>query len=226
MKRGLASLLKFSIAVVLLYAEQSNPITQELGAAGLAQAAASLPLRMGDFARTLSEKDIADIEAMVPANGGKPWLLEGPVGQIGFSITAYLPADSETRELRRGTSITLLKRPGESSWSVRRPGLYAQVALAGRDFNSITGDDDLNRPFSVSGEFESADLISLVTFIRSKPGNVEGSWPIEFIGRPSPPGAGMVNVTLNQPNGSLLMMARFRKRESGWSIESARSGRA
>ena len=74
--------------------------------------------------------------------------------------------------------------------------------------------------------FDNADLVSLVAYIRSKPGNVEASWPIEFVGHPTPPEAEMVNVTLNQPNGSAVMMVRIKKQGSGWVLESARSGRA
>lgn len=220
MKKCLASVLKLSVIIGLLCAEQ----------AALSQSAATLPLRLGDFARTLSEKDVADIEAIAQSSGGKPWLLEGPVGQTGFSIRVYLPAETQTRELRRGPAITLVKRPGESAWTKRGTApteFYAQVALAGRDFNAISGgDDDLNRPFTVSGTFDDADLISLVAFIRSKPANVESSWPIEFVGRMPAPNADMVEVRLNQPSGSLLMRVRVKKQGSGWVIESAQNGRA
>jgi len=219
-KKCTASFLKLSLVLGLLCGEQ----------AALSQSAATMPLRLGDFARTLSEKDVADIEAIAQSSGGKPWLLEGPVGQIGFTIRVYLPPETQTRELRRGTAFDLIKRPGDSAWTRRgtaQPGFYAQVALAGRDFNAISGgDDDLNRPFAVSGTFDDADLLSLVAFIRSKPGNVESSWPIEFVGRMPAPNADMINLSLNQPSGSLLMMVRVKKQGSGWVIESARNGRA
>jgi len=228
MKRNLGRFLKLTAAIGLLFADSAAPFTEELHATSFTQTVATVPLRMGDFARSLSEKDIADIDAIAQASGGKPWLLEGPVGQIGFSIRVYLPPETQTRELRRGPTITLLKRPGDATWtrSGNQSITYAQVAQAGRDFNTITGDDDLNRPFAVSGMFDNADLVSLVAFIRSKPGNVEASWPIEFVGHPAPPEAEMVNVTLNQPNGSLLMLVRIKKQGSGWVLESARSGRA
>jgi len=204
------------------------PNQQELQSSAILQVPSAGPLRIGDGARKLSDKDIADIEVVAMAAGGKPWLLEGPVGQLGGSIVAYLPAVSQTSELRRGATMTLIRQDSQGSWTtanlrLNRPGQYAQVKLAGRDFNSVSGVEDLNRPFAVTGAFVDAELISLITFIRSSPGNVEGRWPIEFVGRQADDS---VNVSLHQINGSLIMMARLRKRDSGWTVESARSGRA
>ena len=212
-------ILFFSVCLVLASPPSSN--TREFNASPLVQAA---PLRIGDGARRLTDGEIADI---VQAAGGKPWLLEGPVGQIGGSIVAYIPPETETEDLRRGTTITMVRREGESRWiasslRIARPGLYAQVKLPGRDFNTITGDDDLNRPFSLSGTFDATELVSLVGFIRTSPSDIQGGWPIEGIFRRD---NGAVDVRLNHVKSSARMAVRLRQRESAWIIESARIGR-
>lgn len=183
------------------------------------QTAATSPLRIGDFARSLSDKDIADIEGIALAAGGKPWLLEGPVGQIGNSILVYLPPQTETRELRRGPATMLVKRPGESTWTKRDPARqYAQVLPVRGDFNAITGDQDINRPFSLTGSFDDTELVSLVAFIRSRPINLQG--PILSMNR-QPDNS--INVLFRQ-GGNLLGNVLFRRQDSTWIIVSSRGG--
>jgi hypothetical protein len=189
-------------------------------AAAFPQTPTTTPLRIGDFARTLSDKDILDIEGTL-AGGGKPWLLEGPVGQIGFSVLAYLPPETQTRELRRGQAIMLMKRPGDSTWTKRTPSRitgYAQFPLAGGDF-AFAGDRDLNRPFPLYGSFvDDTELVSLVVFIRSRPNNLQG--PILHMDRQSD---NSIRVSFRQ-GGNLLGDVLFRKQESTWIIVSSRGG--
>jgi hypothetical protein len=183
-------------------------------AAAFPQTAATTPLRIGDFARTLSDKDLADIEGIA---GGKPWLLEGPVGQIGFSVLAYLPPETQTRELRRGQAIMLLKRPGDTTWTKREPArLYAQAIPLRGDFNTLTGDLDINRPFPLTGSFDDAELVSLVAFVRSK--GLQG--PVLSMTRQAD---NSVRVLFRQ-GGSLLSDVLLRKQESTWIIVSSRGG--
>lgn len=208
-------LLAAMVASVLLLSSSSAAFPQT-------QTATVTPLRIGDFARTLSDKDIADIEGTL-AEGGKAWLLEGPVGQIGFSVLAYLPPQTQSRELRRGQATMLQKRPGDSTWTRRTPSRitgYAQFPTAGGNF-TFTGDRDLNRPFPLYGSFvDDTELVSLAAFIRSKPNNLQGDWPILQMDRQSDDS---IRVLFRQ-DGNLLGDALFRKQESKWIVVSFRGG--
>jgi hypothetical protein len=60
------------------------------------------------------------------------------------------------------------------------------VAIPGRQFDNIEGDQDINRPFFVIGTFDDTELVSLVSFLRSDPLTAEGEvshWPILLIQR-------------------------------------------
>jgi hypothetical protein len=63
----------FPVAIGMLWARNPLSVTPPINAAAFMQAPAIMPFRMGDFARTLSKKDIAEIEAIAQASGGKPW---------------------------------------------------------------------------------------------------------------------------------------------------------
>jgi hypothetical protein len=135
------------------------------------------PLRIGDVARRMTEQDIAALEQALPP-GAKPWLLIG-VRAWGEVVEAYLEPTSTTPALRRGTVI--------SEWIRQRTDSYAQVAIPGRSFDQIEGDQDINRPFRVYGRFDDGELVSLVQLLRSNPPtrgmhSIE-SWPILSIRR-------------------------------------------
>lgn len=172
----------------------------------LAQATAQ-PVRLGDVARQLSEQDVAEVARAVSAGGAKSWLLNGPRGVIADlqAVEAYLPPATATRELRRGSLVSVLRGPASAlalvgirlasskstqrTWIVTSTGSYAQVAVPGREFAHIEGDQDINRPFVVTGSFDDGELVRLVRFVRSSPtgppprpgmpsGPVRGDWPI------------------------------------------------
>jgi len=145
-------------------------------AAPTIQSPAAKPLRIGG-AQQLSEQDIANLELLMP-KGKKPWLYWGELDVLDWgtvdaiaTVAAYLPPDSETSEIRRGTMITL-RWPDHSpakAWTViDANGSYAQVAIAGKSFDQIQRDQDLNRPFKVVGTFDDAELLSIVNFVRTK----------------------------------------------------------
>jgi hypothetical protein len=149
------------------------------------QSTATTPLRTGDVARQLTEQDIAAIE-LVLQSGGKPWLLSGDHAQYGNAqfIQAFLPATVSTLALRRGIVIWVerlnprngLERPeAGDAWVLQRTEPYAQVAIAGRNFDQIQGDQDINRPFRVFGRFDDTELVRLVDFIRSDPPARDGT---------------------------------------------------
>ena len=82
-------------------------------------------------------------------------------------------------------------------------GTYAQVAIPGREFDQIEGDQDINRPFHVIGNFDDTELVGLVRFLRSNPPTIGGEsnairpWPILSIYRK---GDGSVEILLRETN--------------------------
>jgi hypothetical protein len=150
------------------------------------------PLRTGDVARELTEQDIAALEFVLPS-AAKPWLLNGDPSQVGRKqqyIEAFLSPTTTTSRLRRGPIIRVTRQNDPpTAWTVHWTGLYAQVAIPGRTFAEIQGDQDMNRPFRVIGRFDDTELIRLVEFLRSNPPTRGGEatairpWPILVIVR-------------------------------------------
>src|SRR5574342_1137157 len=70
------------------------------------------PVRLGEVALKLSNKDVRAILSAVPG-GGKPWLLYGVknpvVGGLPPGATAYLPPSTSTPTLIRGVAIHVEK---------------------------------------------------------------------------------------------------------------------
>ena len=159
--------------------------------ASLVQSAAVTPLRTGEVARQLTEQDLAALE-MVPPPGEKPWLLNGDRSQLGSGqyIQAFLPPTVSTPVLRlykvivvsRRNARNMFERPEPTDpWVVERTETYAQVAIAGRNFDQIQGDQDINRPFRVIGRFDDSELVQAVQSLRSDPAPMP--WPIMSIER-------------------------------------------
>lgn len=138
----------------------------------LAQAPATLPARIGELGKNLTDSEAVQIARIASPTGPVPWLLYGYRGQIGDVMDVYLPPDSSTKDVRRGDLIYLSRFRGmspatPSSWGGPRLERYAQVVLAGHDFNQVQSDKDTNRPFETRGEFTDDDLIRIVTLIRT-----------------------------------------------------------
>src|SRR5438105_12622397 len=192
---------------VVTFDEASGPLRRKITKDGLeilakygipirvAQAFGPMPLRIG-LPRALTDQDIASVGQALESEG-RPWLLDGGPAQFGTAqfIYAFLPATFSTPTLRRGTVIflerrnsrTIFQRPTLADpWDVQRTESYAQVAIPGRNFDDIQGDEDVNRPFRIPGKFEDAEIVSLVNFIRSDPparGSTIQHWPILSITR-------------------------------------------
>ena len=152
---------------------------------------ATTPARTGDVTRQLSQEDVAAIERTL-SSGERPWLLNGEHGDAAGVeyIEAYLPPMDATPLLRRGTVITVMRRvppyfTPATAWTVQETHSYAQVAIPGRAFDQIEGDQDTNRPFVVNGHFDDEELVRLVQFLRSDPPTPERiqSWPILLLSR-------------------------------------------
>ena len=130
------------------------------------------PLRIGEVLRQSTEEDIAAAELALPP-GAKAWLLVGdrvmaPGEQV---IQAFLTPTTDTPALRRGTvvSITRWVIRQATPWTAARTESYAQVAIAGRNFDDIQGDQDMNRPFRIVGRFDDDELVRLVELLRTDP---------------------------------------------------------
>jgi hypothetical protein len=169
-------MLKIGFQLVVLFASLTQSVTT--------------PLRTGDVARQLTDQDVAELELILPS-GEKPWLLNGDHGQVPNAeyIMVYVPPTNTSPALRRGMAINVMRRiTPRTQWTVMRTESYAQVAMPGRTFNQIEGDQDINRPFRVLGHFDDSELVRLVEFLRSSPptpSTPDGirSWPILSVER-------------------------------------------
>ena len=193
------------------------------------QVAAATPAIIGDVGRQLSEQEIAEIARVVSTNAFKPWLFALQRGQIGgVFVYVYHAPTIDTPDIRRGTR-TLLSRVVPSSkgvlqkWKVNGSGWYAQVAIPGRDFALINGEQDLNQPFGVGAKFSNEDLVSIAKLIRSSPlstapsrgsDRVEGIWPIDSVERDQ---KGIVAVQTRK-NISSGQVVKLTKTGEQWSI--------
>jgi hypothetical protein len=125
---------------------------------------------IGDEGRKLSSQDITSIEQALP-DGAKPWLLSGDEPyQRAEIFRAYLPPTTVLPSLRKGVMIAVCCRRTNRlrKWTTTT-GSYVQVAVEGRAFDDIQGDDDPNRPFSVRGKIDDVELIGLVEALRANP---------------------------------------------------------
>jgi hypothetical protein len=158
----------------------------------LAQAPAKAA-RLGDITRQLTDQDVTELERALPT-GEKPWLLIGEPGRArGLNVAAFLQPKTATSEIRRGSAIMVRKEPNASTWKaldridydeqIGQSTSYAQVALTGRSFDEMQGDQDLNRPFFVTGEFKDSELISLAKYVRSRPVRPISAGPIVGVAR-------------------------------------------
>lgn len=113
------------------------------------------------------------------------------------TLTVYLEPTVTTERLNRGRILHLVADDPplvsqRSRWTVRKAASYAYVPLGGRP-REIADEHDVGWPFEVEGEIDDETLISLVTFVRSRPaipGVPEGqaprevvSWPLAVVAR-------------------------------------------
>jgi hypothetical protein len=158
------------------------------------KSAAESPAFIGDLGRQLSEQELVEISRAVSTNDAKPWLLVGHRRQdlSREFLDVFLSPTTNTAEIRRGQLALISRRLADShgtweEWRLNGRGEYAQVAIRGRDFGHVDGEQDLNRPFSVRGKLSNDELVTLVALMRSSPvwraesgrmERIEGAWPI------------------------------------------------
>lgn len=142
------------------------------------------PLVFGPQAAWFRPADAEGIARAVAPYGGRPWLIIGVRrsppqrnGEFRWSAVAYAAPTTATPDLRRGSLVpvssasTSAQLADPTSWSAdpSRVGTWAQVALPGRTFEDVTGEQDENRPLTITGDITDADLLSVVRFLRSRP---------------------------------------------------------
>jgi hypothetical protein len=150
----------------------------------LAAQAPREPLAFGRQAAWLRPEDVEAIAGAVASYGGRPWLLTGvqrsPAnrdGQYQWSVSAYVAPATATPELRRGplvrvrSSRSTEQLSDATTWTVDPSSIvtWAQVALPGRPFGDVQGEQDENWPLTITGDITDADLLSVVRFLRSRP---------------------------------------------------------
>ena len=175
------------------------------------QAGAALP-RLGSVGQRLTDAQVAELEQIAATAGSKPWLLVGDEAftppPTSWFVDIYLAPEVATDQLRRGRIQTAISEGNPSGadrkpWRLYGSASWAQVAVRGRAFEEIAGDQDINRAFRVSGSFADDEIVSLIAFIRTSPKSssppsasgptaiariftdVEGSWPVGRIRRTS-----------------------------------------
>jgi hypothetical protein len=133
--------------------------------------------RFGEVGRSLSEREIAQIADLANAAGKPAWLVLGFPSMISgvTTITVYLHPDVTTERLRRGRLLRLVADTDaapaisrRSDWKLTDTISYAYVPLE-TSTDEIAGERDLAWPFAVLGHIDDETLISLVTFVRSRP---------------------------------------------------------
>lgn len=129
-------------------------------------------VRIGTLAGSLTERDLAAILALPGVL--TPWLIHAGRGQIGHYLEVYLPPDTATDAVRRGTFLVGGRRSTiqEGGWGLNSGDSqrnYAQVAVVGRNMNQVVSQMDVARPFELRGTFTDAELLEIVGFIRSNP---------------------------------------------------------
>jgi len=172
----------------------------------------SLPIRVGDAARKLSKRDVADIQRALTSAGKTERLFSingGETKQKNSTVYGYLAHESATAGFRRCEKIMIARPSHQARWTVyplgeKNGGTCAQVAVSGQSLDSMTSDRDVSRPFWVIGNLTDDEIISAVRFIRSRPrtsqwgGQVPGEWPIDQMFRALD--GESVSVSLRAPN--------------------------
>jgi hypothetical protein len=171
-------------------------------------------VRIDTLAEKMSDAEVQALERLLPA-GAEPWLLDAYGDSLGVEhVSFYLAPEATSRRLRRGKFVSLERRPGgwnwlwPARWKQESEGRYAQVAIEGREFDSIENEDDPNRPFPVYGDFTDAELISLLSAVRLE----DSEEPIVGVDREWELDDGMVRVYVPS------MLMGLRRQGAGWVV--------
>ncbi len=181
-----------------------------------------------DVLAGLREPDIAAIKERTRDTCDALWLIKAFRSQLAGSryVQAYCAAVAVPQGdvfLRRGTFVTVTNH-SDQGWMASGTGQYAQVSADARTPDQVPGDRDIRRPFRVNGSFTDAELVSLVTFVRSSPPNplpppqyvprLEGDRPIGGVWKQ---GDGTVRVALARDDFE-SQVVDVRQTDRGWQI--------
>ena len=166
------------------------------------------------------------------SDAGRPWLIfsdsSGPVAYLPPQrppVRAYLPPSIVTSRLIRGEQRTM-REASPRKWIVVQTSMYAQTAEDGSTFDYVDSSRRGRIPFTVSGAFEDAEILSITTFIRelqtSPPlqrafTGVNPDVPIRSIARVSD---STVKVDLSENDWSALSLMLRRVGETWTVVES------
>ena len=131
--------------------------------------------RFGSVARNLSEPEINQMADLASRAGRPAWLVLGFPSMISgvTRLTVYLQPNVTTGQVPRGLMLRLVADDvpvvsKRSQWRVEKSASFAYISL-GAAPSAIADEQDLALPFEVDGEIDDETLISLVTFVRSRP---------------------------------------------------------
>jgi hypothetical protein len=197
----------------------------------VARASAAEPYRFGPLGARLTREDLA---AIASATGVEPWAILGWYSQVLPEVRyvdAFLPATASTEKLRSGSVAHLQCKPVSDEatclgWT-KQPalGAYVQVLVGSGSLRAEhVVRSPSERPIRVTGRFSAADLLGLVTYIRSGPRSVfpDGGvgmavsvdLPIQDI-EEQPDGSVWVRLTRDGGTGQTATILRERR---GWRI--------
>jgi hypothetical protein len=191
------------------------------------------PALIGNVGLQLSEQELVEIARLASTNAVKPWLFESHRSEAADRefVQVFFDPTTATPEIRRGRMALVSRRLVDSkgtweAWRLNGRNDYGQVAIPGREFGNVEGEQDLNRPFAVRGKLANEELVTLVKLVRSSPvwrsetgmmQRIEGEWPILSIHRMQD---GAIVVTTRKSNSSGQKVT-FKIVAKQWHIEAA-----
>jgi len=142
---------------------------------------AETPIRIGAIGKQVTDQEVTALMKVLPP-GAAPWLIigdgPGPFDGGTQRLEVYLPPISATTAVRHGIAIRATRLIGAPmAWTILKSSEgptesfnYAQVADGSRPFDQIRDENDPNCPFILITASNDAELVSLVSFVRTQYG--------------------------------------------------------
>lgn len=191
------------------------------------QGLSALP-RLGSVAKELTSEDLDEITRLVSTSGRRPWLLVADKrflpGPRQWYVFVYLEPHVATPSVRRGPILIAFCQG--NVWNLEASASWAQAAVAGRTFEEVAGERDVNRPFQVIGDLSNEEIFTAITFIRTSPKNptphsplpgltepaailssVKGHWPVSRMAR-NADGTVQIDLQEHDHSGQSVTLSR------------------